>query len=264
MKTIYRFVVEHPGICRACLYLGLFSFTFAAMGNENISFLSVYLADLFVLFLGTRFINAAPGKLFREPLEILDQKCDPYPFLEEAERQMARKDVSPQRQMTEVNYATALRMVGQNQRCAEILESINVDRYVGVSPQFKFMYYNNLSDVLFALGRTMEAQIWHKKAQRIYEDLPEGKLKQPLTHVIQISEAEALYYQRNFDKALRKVAWINCQSQRCLLDAALLAAKCHIELEEPDKAREKLVYVAEHGNKLHIVEEANALLETLA
>lgn len=264
MKTVYRIMAEHPVLCRICLFLGLFSFALSTMGNENVSFLSMYIAGLFVLFFGSRIISAAPGKLLLEPLEILEQQCDPYPYLEEMERQMARKDLSPQGQVTEMHYATALRMVGQNQRCAEILEAINIDRYVGISPQFKFMYYNNLADVLFVLGRTTEAQIWHKKARRIYEDLPEGKLKQPLTHIIQISEAEALYYERDFDKALRKVAWINCPSQRCLLDAALLAAKCHIELEEPEKAQEKLRYVIEHGNKLHIVEEAGALLETLA
>lgn len=263
MKTIYRFVAEHPGICRACLYLGLFSFTFAAMGNEHTSFLSVYLLDLALLFLGSRFINVAPGKLLQDPLAILDSQCDPYPFLAEAERQMARRDLSPQRQVTELQYATALRMVGQNQKCAEILENINIDRYVGVTPQMKFMYYNNLSDVLFTLNRTLEAQIWHKKAKRIYEDMPEGKAKQSLTHVVQISEADDLYYRRDYDLALRKVAWINCQSQRCLMDAALLAAKCHIALEEPEKAREKLNYVVQHGNKLHIVQEAKELLETL-
>lgn len=264
MKAIYRFVAEHPGLCRTCLFLGVFSFTFATFWNEYVSFLTVYLVDLVILFCGSRFISSAPGKLLREPLEILEQQCDPQPFLEETQRQMQKKDNSPQRQLTQINYATALRMVGENHRAAEILESINIDRYAGVTPQFKFLYYNNLADVLFPLDRTVEALIWHKKAKRIYDDLPESKIKQSLTHIIQISEAEALYYQKDYDRALRKIAWVNCQSQRCLMDAALLAAKCHIALEEPEKAREKLLYVADHGNKLHVVEAANVLLETLA
>lgn len=263
MKTIWRFVTEHPGLSKGILFLAIFGLTVFTSGNEHVSFLTVYLIDLFILFLGNRFIGAAPGMLLQEPLEILEQKCDPYPFLEEMERQMARNDMSPQRQITEVHYATALRMVGQNQRCADILDSINIDRYIGVSPQAKFVYYNNLSDVLFALGRMTEAEIWHKKALRIYDDLPAGKIKNTLTDTIQISEAEALYYQQEYDKALRKVAWISCKSTRTLLDAALLAAKCHIAMEEPEKAKEKLKYVAENGNRLYIAEEASALLETL-
>lgn len=264
MKTVNRFLAEHPGLCRTYLFLGVLCFTVFALSKEYVSFLTVYIADLFVLFFGIRVITTASSKLLKEPLEILEQQCDPLPFLEETRHQMERKDISPQRQLTQMNYATALRMVGDNDQAAEILENINIDRYAGVTPQIKFVYYNNLSDVLFVLNRTTEALIWHKKARQIYEDLPESKIKQSLTQTIQLSEAEALYYQHEYDKALHKVTWINCQSQRHLMDAALLAAKCHIALEEPEKAREKLCYVADHGNKLAVAQEAKTLLETLA
>ena len=58
-------------------------------------------------------------------------------------------------------------------------------------------------------------------------------------------------------------ARIKLPAPRNILDAALLAAKCHIALEEPEKAREKLSYITEHGSKLHIATVANELLETL-
>lgn len=264
MKTIYRWISGHTGLCKACLFLGLAWFTFSMVGQQYVSFLTVYLVDLVIWFFGTRFISMASGKLLQEPMEILDQQCDPYPYLEEIRRQMAIRQTGVQEQAAQINYALTLRMTGDNQKAAELLEQINIDRYPGATPYFKFIYYNNLSDALFAVERTLEARIWHRKAKQIYEDLPEGKMKQQYAHTIQLSEAESLYWEKDYDKALRKVAWISCRSQRTLLDAALLAAKCHIALEEPEKAREKLQYVVEHGNKLHIVQEAHGLLEALS
>ena len=263
MKYFYRWISEHCGLCKTLLFLLLAAFTIYAARFEYVSFLSIYLIDLGIWFLVGRFIAAAPAKLMREPIEIMDQQCDPQPLLKEMERQMARGERGPQRQLTELNYAGALRVAGQDRKCAEILEQINVDRYPGISPYSKFTYYNNLSDVLFALGRDQEALIWHRKAMQIYNDLPENKLKQQFIQTVQLSEADVFYHTGDPENALRKVAWIKCSSKRQLLDAALLAAKCHIVLEEPEKAREKLQYVIDNGNKLHIVEEAGQLLETL-
>lgn len=263
MKSVYRWIADHTGLCRTILFFSLAALTFYAVSLEYVSILTVYLLDLAIWFFVGRLIAMAPAKLTEEPAALAEQQCDPYPLLEAMELQMARNENGPQRQLTELNYALALRIVGENQKSAEIMENINIDRYPGTSPYSKFIYYNNLADVLFPLGRTFEAQIWQRKALQIYNDLPENKMKQQLSQTFQLSEAEALYYERDYDKALRKAAWINFNSQRQLLDAALLTAKCHICLEEPEKAREKLNYVIEHGNKLHIVEEAKALLETL-
>lgn len=264
MKSVYRWVADHTGLCRFCLFLALGVFTFYAATLEHTSFLSIYLLDLAIWFFAGRLIAMAPIKLMEEPTAICEQQCDPYPLLEEMKSMMARKQNGPQQQLMEINYAMALRMVGENYKCAEILENTHIDRYPGTSPYTKFIYYNNLADVFFCLERTLEAQIWHRKALQIYDDLPEGKLKQQITQAAQLSEAQALYYEKDYDSALRKAAKINCQSRRHLLDTALLAAKCHIALEEPEKAREKLQYIIDNGNKLHIVEESKELLNSLA
>ena len=263
MKFLYRWISEHTGLCRALLFLLLACFTFLAASYEHATLIGIYLVDLAVWFTVSRFIASAPGKLLQEPLRILDQQCDPYPLLQEAQRQMSRSDATARHQLTALTYALALHMVGETRKCADTLEKINIDRYPGTMPYTKFIYYNNLSDVLFALDRTEEAQIWHRKAMQIYNDLPENKAKQQLSETVQLSEAEALYRSGSADEALRKAARVKLTSSLNVMDAAVLAAKCHIALEEPEKAREKLIYVAERGNKLHIAQEAKALLETL-
>lgn len=264
MKSVYRWIANHTGLCRGILFLGLTVFTIFASSFEYVSFLSIYLVDLAIWFFAGRIIASAQGKLLQEPIELVDQQCDPYPLLEELEQQMARNGSNAQGQLTELNYAMALRTVGEDQKAASILENLNIDRFPSTSPFTKYIYYNNLSDVLFALDRVTEARIWHRKGVQIYNDLPESKMKQQLSETCQISLAEALYHEGEYSQALQTAAWIKCRSKRHLLDTALLAAKCHIALEEPEKAREKLQYVVDNGNKLHIVEEAKALLETLS
>lgn len=263
MKSIYRWIANNTGFCRGIMLLGLGAIMFYAATLENVPIMSVYLFVVVIWFFVARFISMASSKLMEEPAAICDQQCDPYPLLDTLKQMLDRKQNPAQQQMTQINYALALRLIGENHQCADILEKINIDRFPGTSPYSKFIYYNNLSDVLFLLGRELEAKIWQKKSMQIYNDLPANKMKQQFDHTVQLAEAEDLYRAGDYDLSLRKAAWIDCRSTRQLLDTALLAAKCHIALEETEKAREKLQYIIDNGNKLHIVEEARQLLETL-
>lgn len=263
MKSVYRWIADHSGLCRTLLFLILSAFTFYAVSFEYISFLNIYLLDLAIWLTAGRFIATAPVKLLQEPVTQLRQQCDPYPMMEETQRQLARKFDDPHRQFLEINYAVTLRETGQFHLAAEILESINIDKFAGTTPFLKYIYYHNLCDICYLLDRREEARIWHRKFRQIYNDIPPSKGKQELAFTNDLMECELLYYESNPEEALRKVAWIKLPNLRMVLDGALLAAKCHIALEEPEKAREKLQYVVDHGNKLHIVQVAQEILESL-
>ena len=263
MKSVYRFLYDHSGLCRVLLFGLLFSVTVYLSGFSHISFLSIYLLDLLIWFFVGRFIALAPAKLLEDPLRIMDQECDPHPFLEECTRQLERSKPSPQQQLAQINRATALRMLGENFQVLEILENLNIARFPSTTPFIKYVYYNNLVDVLFELDRDVEAHIWHKKAMQLYQDLPVPQAEKFYGQSMNLTKALALYHQGEFEDALKIVTWMKCETPRHLMDAALLAARCHIALEEPEKAREKLQYVVDHGNKLHIVQEAKEIIEKL-
>ena len=161
MKSIYRWLSEYAGLAKILLFLLLSAFTFYAATLEHVSFLGIYLLDLLIWFFSGRIIALAPAKLLEEPLRIMDQQCDPHPFLEESNRQLQRSKPSSQQQMILINQATGLRLLGENHRALQILENINIDRFPGTTPYIKFVYYTSLSDVLFAVGRKTEAIIWH-------------------------------------------------------------------------------------------------------
>lgn len=263
MNSVYRWIYEHTGLCRTLLFVGLFAFAFYASTLEYVSFLSIYLLVLAVWFLVGRFIASAPAKLFKEPLEQFYRSCDPYPLIEEAQRQLARKNDDPNRQMVEINYAAALRETGRHGEAMDILEALNIDKFPGTSPYSRYVYYHNLCDLCYLLDRKEEGRIWHRKSAQIYHDLPFSKAKQELEAAHELMEAEILYYEGNYEDALRKVAWLKLPYPKMVLNAALLAARCHISLEEPDKARKKLQYIIDNGNQLYCVQEAGKLLEGL-
>ena len=263
MKSFYRWISEHPGLCKILLLLLLLAFSFYAATLESVSFLTVYLIDLLIWFIAGRFIATVPLKLLQEPLHQLDQQGDPYPLMEELNAQLSRKFDGTQRQLLEMYRALTLRECGQPYKALETLENINIDKFPGTSPVVKYMYYHNLADLCYLQDRKDEGRIWVRKYRQIYNDLPAGKGKQELASAYEMMECEVLYHEGDLEEALKKVSWLKLTDLRMVLDGAMLAAKCHIALGEPEKAREKLQYILDHGNKLHIVQEATEILETL-
>lgn len=263
MKSVYRWISEHTGLCRAALFLALLAFSFYAATLEYVSFLTVYIVILVIWFLVGRFIATAPVKLLREPVEQLYEQCDPYPLMEETQRQLSRQLDGPHRQTLEMNYAVTLRETGEYRKALEILENINIDKFPGITPYVKYTYYHNLCDLNYLLDRKEEARIWHRKFRQIFQDLPPTKARQAHAATNALMEAEILYYEGNHEDALKTVAWLKLPNRIMVLDGAMLAAKCHIALEEPEKARQKLQYIIDNGNRLYIVQESKALLETL-
>lgn len=263
MRSFYRWVFEHSGLCRLLLLMALGAFSFYAATFPYTDFLVIYLIDLAIWFLAGRFIASAPFKLLEEPNRHLNENCDPYPMLEELRSMLDRNMVGPQHQLLEINYALCLRETGEYHHAAEILENLNIDKFPATDPLSKYTYYHNLCDIQYLLGNDAEARIWARKFRQIYQDIPMTKAKQALTCIHDLMDAEILYYEGNFEHALRKVAWIKLENKRMVVDGAMLAAKCHIALEEPEKAKEKLQYVLDNGNKLHVAQEASQLLESL-
>lgn len=263
MKPVYRWIATHPRLSKFIIAVIVTIICFITLNPNIFPFIVRYLVVFFSLFFGFLFVNTVPERLMREPLEILEQECDPYPFLEEMERQLPLCRDNLQGQLTKINYAMALSQTGQLEKTLQILRQINIDRFPATSPVVKFIYYNNLCDALTRLSRFEEADIWYRKAKQIYEDLPNNKLKQKMDYTVQMNENEALYREGDYASALRSLSRLTCKTQRAVMDAALLAARCNLKLEEYGKAREKLQYVITNGNRLHAVEVAEQLLSEL-
>lgn len=261
MKSIYRCILAHPKPAKFILALLVTVFCVYVMDAETFSFGFRFLMAFSLLFSCYTFVNSVSDLLLREPLEKLEQGCDPYPLLAEVEIHMKKLPDSFQGQMIQINYALALVQTGSYEKALEVLEAVDMDKYP--NPIAKFIYYNNLCDLMTRLDRYPEADSWYRKSLEILDSMPNNRLKGRLDRTVEMNAIEALYRDQDYVGALRRLARIPCPTPRAVVDAALLAARCNLALEEWDKAKEKLQYVIDNGNRLQCVTEARALLETL-
>lgn len=263
MKSVYRWIFNHDKLAKTVLIILVTVLCYILLDPMIYSFGIRFFITFSLLFSCLTFVNSMPDKLLREPLELLENQCDPYPFLTEIELQFGRAKDNFRGQMTAINYAMALTQTGDVEKALQVLTDIEIERFSITSPYVKFIYYNNLCDAMTRLERFSEADYWYRKASEIYQQLPEGRMKKQFDRTVRMNEIEHLYRDADYSSALSRLARIPCPTQRSLMEAALLAARCNLKLEEYDKAREKLQYVADHGNRLACAQEAKTLLNTL-
>lgn len=261
MKPIYRWIFCHQKLTKAILAVLVTTFCFLVLDPETFSFGLRFLVIFSLLFSCYNFVGSTSDLLLREPLEILEQNCDPYPLLEEVALHMRKLPEGFHGQMTQINYAMALVQTGDYDKALETLEAIDIEQMP--NPYAKFIYYNNLCDLMTRLNRYPEADNWYAKTQEILDGLPNNRMKSRLDRTVEMNAIEARFRDQDYVGALRRLAKIPCPTPRSVAEAALLAARCNIALEEYDKAKEKLHYILDNGNRLHCVTEARELLEKL-
>ncbi len=263
MKLLYRWVARHTGLSKIILFVTYFVLYALVLAPMQLPLIVYYFLLLFLLIPSFSVVSNCYAVLLQEPIRILKEQCDPEPLLHEAERQLEYLNESTARHQMLINKAMALSCLGEHRRSLDILENLNIDKFPSV-PAVRFTYYNNLSYEMMHMDRNFEAEIWSKKALQIYRDIPAGKQRQSLDRNARVLELESLYRQGDFSLVLSKAAWLPCDNQSDIISAAMLAAQCHIALEEWEKAENKLRYILEHGNKMGYVHQARELLDSIS
>ena len=258
MEKLDRFMAKHPRFCRFVVIL-----FFAAM------FCGWYVMDrpmllvpvlLVVLVYGLWFVFAACDRLWKKPLEILKNQCDPYPFLEEMNEQRTYPGNDAAKQIREINYATALRCTGEYEKAFALQSSINIDKYAGMLPDIKVVYYNNLTDLCQLMGKHQEAVIWYAKTLQIWNDLKPGKQKEKLRNTVESTRAAMHFCKGEYDQALQVLGRAKIENLGDRIENAMMYARVYLALGDTEKAVRPLTFVAENGNKLYFATEAKALL----
>ena len=219
--------------------------------------------DLFVVLFVCLWADASILRLLQKPLQALDESCDPYPLLQETALQMTYGYKGVTEQANLINHAVALRCAGQYQQAWELLSAINIDRYSGTLPATKYVYYNNLDDLLTQMGRYPEAEVWYQKAVQIYQDMPDNKMKRQLQETVEAAAASAWFRRGEFGRAREALNAIHPEKLRNRVEHALLYAKCCLAEGNPESARQPLQFVIDWGNRHCAVQEARNLMSQL-
>lgn len=259
MKGLDRWIAKHRKLAKwlfGALLVGCYSLLLVL----GVPLWAVIIIDLFVLLVNSTHIDGSLMRLQKQPTQALISDCDPYPLLQETTEQLTYGPTGVIEQNIKVNHALALREVGRYQDALELLNSINIDRYAATLPVTRFVYYNNLTDVLTLLGNYPEAEVWYQKAVQIYQDMPENKLKQRLRPVVEAMAADAWFRRGEYEKTIECVNALYPSEAYNQINQAMLIARCYIALGQPEEARKPLEFVVAKGNRLHAVAQARAML----
>jgi len=263
MRTIYGWMAKHRWLAivlGSLLLCGVY--TGLCLDTDTPIWL-VILLNLVLIFCTYATVDNAPLYLLKNSIAELDHNCNPVPLGLELEKLLTYKNSEVTQQSLLMNYTLALDCIGNYEKSYEILSSINIDKSAKTLPGNKIVYYNNRMEQCMHLEKYEEACVWYLKASQMYADMKKSKHKEILKNTVQ--EAEAVYYfcKKEYEKAAHI---LDASVPRCLrakVEDAYLYAKICLALGDEDKAREKLTFVIQNGNKLHYVEEAKKILERL-
>lgn len=223
---------------------------------------AILLFDGFLLLVNYAFVSSCSLKLIQKALLKLENNCDPYPLLEETKKLLTYKNPKAAGQNLLINHCVALRCTGEYQKVYDTLSAINIDKYAGTLPFVKCVYYNNLMDVCLLLEKNEQAELLYAKTTMLYADIKNRKQQKALAPNALCAKASDCFRRQDYAQTLRILGELKPANARMDVEIALLCAETYLKLGEPERAKAKLLYVIEHGNKLFCVAEARKLLET--
>jgi len=216
---------------------------------------------LFFAVLSFGFVESSSDRLMRTASKALSEGCDPTPLLRETKEQLKYVKHGVANQLVLLNYTVALGYMGEYSGVIETLETFDTDKYKFLSPYRGFInmiYYNNMSDAYDELGDFENASLWHKKTM-----ISAKKLGMSNSKEIILAKALENLRKKEFKAALETLESFKGKTLLDSVCASMVYAKVYIGLGEKEKAKEKLDFIVENGNKLYMVEQAKKMLENI-
>ena len=262
MNKFQHFVAKHRALSKiiVIVFWWLFWFILWCVALDFGKWTAAVCFALCVIFY-TIWVDAAAGAVMKPCLDTLNNKCDPYPLLSETEKLLTYKNTENMKRTILINYAVALRDVGEYQRVYDLLKSVNIDKEPLVLN--KCAYYNNLFDICTVLGKDEEARIWFEKYMQVYNDMKGKRAKEMLSSSVTAAKAMDAYMRGDYITAVNLINSNVPKNLRGRVESAMDYARACIALGESERAAEALSFIIQNGNKLYCVNEAAAMLRRI-
>lgn len=230
--------------------------------GEHINVVTWILAGLTILL--SCFVGAGHGARLMNPTVLTMQNhCDPYPLLAEAEDQLSYVKNRGSRQLLTINRAAALIELGRYEEALTALEGLNIDAPVCLG-LWRHVYYHNAALAALGCGQREKADIYRRQAQQQVEAVthkPHKAIVESTTLALDIVMHLA---DGDYDAARRLLE--QHQEPRHTLERvhrAYLIGCVEKGFGNLTNARFQLEFVVQHGNRLAIVAKAADLLEEI-
>ena len=259
-NKFFRFVSHHRMMCSFLFSLPPIFICAAALAMIEagalpyliIIFLFVFLSYLFCLSCSNFFIINANKEL--------EKNCDPNPLLRETTEALKYEKNGMNRQIYLIDYCVAMGALGEHEFAYRQLSEINIDRYAGIPPIAKVIYYNNLGYYGGLIGKKETEDLLHKKAMDIFNLMKPSKQKETLTLTMLSAQASFCLRQGDFAGALDYANQMKPNNNYAEIETAWLFSEIYLAQNDTLSAKKYLEKVASSNPSLYIVKEANRLL----
>lgn len=210
-----------------------------------------------------RFIS---GSSAQKAMRAYNELCDPNPLLEECERRLAGRLNGVARQRWLFQKSSMLAALGRFESAEQVLSAL-LAKEQRLPDNLRAICCYNFAEVLLDLGKLEAAEDYHTKAALVSQSLSEN-MKQTMLGFLREQDGFLLYHKGDYEGARRifmESGWDTEQNDdpKTLCTRVFHAYKLGLVLlktGEAKLAREKLSFVARHGNRLYITTQAKEIL----
>lgn len=261
MNKFYRWMAKNRKLALVLfnLFFGLYAVFFCFLDFSPLIILPVY---LILMFINYACIDSSPVMAMKDSLLVRNEKCDPYPMLNDTTEFMQFHYSSATELVLVLNHSASLLDIGQFQQAYDLLIHTNIDKPSSIN-SMRIVYYVNLFAASRNLGRTEEWRIWYEKAVQIYNDTTNQKEKQQYWTSIQSMQSDMAAAQGDYQDALRILSDMKPNTLYDQINIHMAYAEIYLKLNDPEKAKVHLQFIAQHGNRLYIAEKAHQLLSEI-
>ena len=194
-------------------------------------------------------------------VKVMNEQCDPYPLLEEADRQLLYVKNRSDRNLLALNRCAALIEAGCFNGALTELERINVD---DPAPplQWRYVYYHNLTLTALSCGQGEKAQVYYHKAMQQF-DAAKDKIKDKMRYDRTFLTAVMHLYHDEYPQALALLAPQNPDTLLARVHRAYALGRIALAQNDAAVARVHLEYVAAHGGRTYLVPAVRKLLDEM-
>lgn len=216
------------------------------------------------ILLTARFLGSRWLALLKKPMEILDDTCDPYPYMEELQRQNNYSGPWTLKYNRVILQAGALMRVGSSEEAYALLLPLQEKLFQSQQPRgLQTIYCDCLANVCRALDRAEEAEYWHAKRMELLAKVKNKRIQQKFAERTPMYMAHYHTFRKEYEISIQFLQQQKPKNKYEQVSASMVYARNAVAMGETEKAKEALTFVVENGNKLYIASQARQMLAEL-
>ena len=262
MEKLNRFVAKNAWFCYVSGCLCAFFALLLLAEWMGIPQILVFPGTLVVAFVLAVVVFSRANDLLKPTLRQLMQECDPYPMLEETREQLHYPGPRHFVIARKMNYALALQYTGQYDEAYEIISGIPIESLPASQAALKVTYYNNLMSFYMGKDCFAEAEAAYENMLRSYNAIKNNTQKAAMCPMVEGKKAALHFCRQEYELALA-LSESDQQDPLTQVGYGFFRAKIYLAMGDMENAETELEYVVRHGNRLHYVTEAKALLKKI-